>query len=149
MLCVVKNRLRIVETKAMACCVMTGSVTESFLIASAEAGPPHSPYGIHKITIAPFEQDFRRDTAAWGQLFEFLVISGMISSCGFGFTTRGEGKGENWRSRGCSLFVRKITRLTSVVSVCSNISCQGQIERIEDGLVFACRCFFGGSFACL
>ena len=90
---VVNNRLRIDDTKSMALCVMTGSVTESFLIASAEAGPPHSPYAIHKLTIAPFDQDFRRDTAAWGLLFDFLVISGAISASGFSFTTRREGLG--------------------------------------------------------
>jgi hypothetical protein len=103
MLCVVGNRLRVAETKSMALCVMTGTVTESFLIDSVETGPPNSPYAVHKVTIAPFEQDFRRDTAAWGSLFDFTVIYGTISPSGFGFTTRGEGKGDNWRS--CESFV--------------------------------------------
>lgn len=102
---VISTRLRIADTKAMALCVMTGTVTESFLIASIEGGPPQSPYAIHKITIAPFEQDFRRDTAVWGVLFDFHVISGMISHAGFSFTTRGEGKGESWRARKCYLIV--------------------------------------------
>ena len=108
---VINNRLRITDTKAMASCIMTGSITESFLIASAEAGPPHSPYSIHKITIAPFEQDFRRDTAVWGHLFDFHVISGMISSRGFSFTTRGEGKGDLLRPCECYLFIHRITCL--------------------------------------
>jgi len=103
---VVTNRLRIDNNaKSVAYCVMTGVVAESFLIASAKAGPPHSPYAIHKLTIAPFEQEFRRDTAVWGLLFDFLVISGAISVAGFSFTTRGEGKGEPWRSRECYSFV--------------------------------------------
>lgn len=78
---------------------MTGTVTESFLVASAEAGPRHSPYAIHKLSIAPFEQDFRRDTSTWGLLFDFHVITGMISPAGFGFASRGEGKGDSWRTR--------------------------------------------------
>ena len=98
---VMNTRLRIAETKSMAMCVMTGTVTESFLVASADAGPPNAPYPIHKLTIAPFEQDFRRDVAAWGQLFDFHVIAGQISPAGFSFMTRGEGKGESWRSREC------------------------------------------------
>ncbi|KAH9953255.1 hypothetical protein BGW80DRAFT_1259407 [Lactifluus volemus] len=102
MLCVVGNRLRVAETKSMALCVMTGTVTESFLIDSVETGPPNSPYAVHKVTIAPFEQDFRRDTAAWGSLFDFTVIYGTISPSGFGFTTRGEDKGDNWRSSSAS-----------------------------------------------
>jgi hypothetical protein len=77
-LSVVNNRLRIADTKSMALCVMTGTVTESYLVGSAEAGPPHSPYAIHKVTIAPFEQDFRRDTALWGLLFDFHVIYGKV-----------------------------------------------------------------------
>ncbi|KAH9967620.1 hypothetical protein BGW80DRAFT_1462138 [Lactifluus volemus] len=96
-LSVVNNRLRIADTKSMALCVMTGTVTESYLVGSAEAGPPHSPYAIHKVTIAPFEQDFRRDTALWGLLFDFHVIYGTTSQAGFGFTTRGEGRGDGWR----------------------------------------------------
>jgi hypothetical protein len=97
---VVNCRLYVADANAMAICVMTGTVTESFLIASAESGPPHAPYSVHKITIAPFEQDFRRDTAAWGYIFNFHIISGAISPEGFSFSTRGEGKGDNMRSRG-------------------------------------------------
>ena len=93
LLSVANNRLRVADDRSMALCIMTGTVTESFLIASAESGPPHSPYAIHKVTIAPFEQDFRQDIAAWGLLFKFEIISGMLSPAGFSFATRGEGKG--------------------------------------------------------
>jgi len=93
------NRLRVVESKSLALCIMTGTVTESFLVASAEAGPRHSPYAIHKLTVAPFQQEFRRDTSAWGVLFDFHLISGMICPAGFSFTSRGEGKGDSWRTR--------------------------------------------------
>jgi len=76
--------------------IMTGTVTESFLVASAQAGPRLSPYSIHKITIAPLEQDFRRDVSLWGMLFNFHTAAGSISPYGFSFATRGEGKGDGW-----------------------------------------------------
>ena len=63
------SRLRIADSKSLAICIMTGTVTESYLKDAAEAGPRHSPYGIHKVTIAPFEQDFRRDMSVWGMKF--------------------------------------------------------------------------------
>jgi len=99
------SRLRIADSRSLAVCIMTGTVTESFLLASAEAGPRHSPYAIHKVTIAPLQQDFRRDTSTWGLLFDFHVITGLISPAGFGFATRGEGKGDNWRTRAFIMFL--------------------------------------------
>ena len=73
---------------------MTGTITESFLIDTAQAGPRHSPYSIHKITTAPLKQDFQRDISVWGMLFKFNSAAGTISPFGFSFTTRGEGKGD-------------------------------------------------------
>ena len=78
--------------------IMTGTVTESFLVATAEAGPRHSPYLIHKISIAPLEQDFRRDVSVWGMMFNFRSAAGTISPYGFSFATRGEGKGDGWKA---------------------------------------------------
>ena len=101
LLCVVNNRLCVDDTGAMALCIMTGTVTESFLVASIDAGPPNATYPIYKLTIAPFEQEFRCDNAVWGLKFKFHVISGSISPAGFSFVTRGEGKGESWRSCEC------------------------------------------------
>ena len=75
---------------------MTGTLTESYIVAPCEAGPRHSPYSIHKVTIAPLEQEMRRDASVWGMLFDFHVITGMIFPAGFGFVTRGEGKGDGW-----------------------------------------------------
>lgn len=77
---------------------MTGTLTESFVIDSCEAGPRTAPYPIHKVTIAPLEQDWRRDVSVWGMLFDFHVIVGMLSESGFGFATRGEGKGDGWKN---------------------------------------------------
>ena len=92
------SRLRVKENKSLAICIMTGTLTESYLIGSAEAGPRHAPYAIHKVTIALLEQEMRRDMSAWGLLFDFPTasITGMMSPAGFGFATRGEGKGDGW-----------------------------------------------------
>ena len=76
--------LRIKDKRTLAICVMTGTLTESYLIEAAEAGPNL----IHKVTIAPLEQEMRRDASLWGELFDFHVITGMMSSSGFGFATR-------------------------------------------------------------
>ena len=96
LLYVENSRLRIKDKKSLAICVMTGTLTESYLVGSSEAGPRHSPYSIHKVTIAPLEQEMRHDASAWGMLFDFQVITGMMSPAGFGFATRGEGKGDGW-----------------------------------------------------
>lgn len=132
---VFNDRLRIDDTRAMASCIMTGTVTESFLVESAEAGPAHSLFPIHKLSIAPFEQDFRQDTAVWGLKFEFLVMPGTISPAGFSFTTRRAGKGEPWRSRKCFSSIVQCPVSCSSVSVCSDFSCKERIEWIEDGFV--------------
>ena len=79
---------------------MTGTLTESYLIESSEAGPHHLPYAIHKVTIAPLEQEMRQDASMWGMLLDFRVITGMMSLAGFIFTTRGEGKGDGWSNAG-------------------------------------------------
>lgn len=92
------SRLRVRDKKSLAIGIMTGTVTESFLVASAQAGPRNSPYSVHKITIAPLEQDFRRDVSLWGVLFNFHTAAGSINPFGFSFTTRGEGKGDSWKA---------------------------------------------------
>jgi hypothetical protein len=96
LLYVENSRLRIKDKKCLAICVMTGTLTESCLIGSSDAGPRHSPYPIHKVTIAPLEQEMRRDASLWGLLFDFRVITGSMSPAGFSFATRGEGKGDGW-----------------------------------------------------
>jgi hypothetical protein len=109
---VVSGRLRVVDTNAIALCLMVGTVTESFLIKPCIPGR-YSTSPVHKITIAPFEQEFRRDTSLWGLLFDFHVISGTISTEGFGFASRREGKGDGFGACECDtcliipgLFVR-------------------------------------------
>lgn len=98
LLVVENSRLRVRDKKQLAICIMTGTLTESFVVDSCDAGPRHSPYSIHKVTIAPLEQDWRRDVSVWGMLFNFHTIAGMLSESGFGFATRGEGKGDGWKN---------------------------------------------------
>lgn len=77
---------------------MTGTVTESYLLAPCESGLHHAPYSIHKISIAPLDQDMQCDMAMWGLLFQFQVAAGMMSPLGFAFATHGEGKGNGWKT---------------------------------------------------
>ena len=91
------SRLRLREKDILAIGIMTGTVTESFLAVAAQAGPSTSPYSIHKITLAPLEQDFRRDVSLWGMLFNFHAAAGSISPYGISFDTRGEGMGGAWK----------------------------------------------------
>lgn len=105
-LVVENSRLRIQDKKSLAICIMTGTLTESFVVESCDAGPHHAPYRIHKVTIAPLEQDWRRDVSVWGLLFNFHVIAGMLSESGFGFATRGEGKGDGWKNGKFDNFVQ-------------------------------------------
>lgn len=76
---------------------MTGTAIESNLVDPALAGPLSNRYAIHKLTLAPFQQDWCRDVSVWGLLFGFPVITGSISEEGFSFATRGEGK-DGYRS---------------------------------------------------
>ena len=80
------RRLKIAGTTHNAVGVMIGVVTECFLVKEATV-----PYVVHKVTIVPFSQDIRRDTAVWGQLFAFRTIPGSVSSYGFSFLTRKQG----------------------------------------------------------
>jgi hypothetical protein len=95
------SRLRITSSKSLAICLMTGTITESFIIAPCKSGPRSSPYNIHKVTIAPLEQDLRRDMSVWGLLFGFHLIAGAMSPLGLSFSTRGEGRGNGWKTGEC------------------------------------------------
>src|SRR6202041_2096229 len=64
-------------------CIMLGTATESMLFQECPL-----PYPVHKITIAPFKQEMRRDTSLWGLLFGFSIMAGSISDLGFSFLTR-------------------------------------------------------------
>lgn len=83
------GRLKLRETSStMAVCIMTGIVTDCSIIAEGWTGGPDNEKAVHKISIAPFRQDFRRDTTMWGKILNFDNISCAISTEGVSFTTK-------------------------------------------------------------
>ena len=101
---------------------MTGTLTESYLVEPSESGPRNLPYYIHKVTIAPLEQEMRRDSSVWGMMFNFQTIVGMMSQAGFGFVTRGEGKGNFIASAPSSPVKSRTSVLKSVSSVIPSLA---------------------------
>ena len=94
LLCCDNQRLKNSDSKTLTIGIMTGTTTESFLFTAVEGGPRHNPWTEHRITLAPFTQDMRRDVSMWGLVLNFHVIGGLANSLGFSFTTRAEGKGD-------------------------------------------------------
>jgi hypothetical protein len=82
------GRLKLREPSSTAVCLMTGVITECSVIAESLAGAPDNAKAVHKVCIAPFRQDFRRDTTLWGVVLNFYSMSGAVSAEGIAFTTR-------------------------------------------------------------
>jgi len=82
------RRVKIAGSGENAVGIMLGLVTECFLVSEGTGGSALSPYPVHKISIAPFAQEMRRETSLWGQLLGFQVISGTVSGHGMTFSTR-------------------------------------------------------------
>jgi hypothetical protein len=82
------GRLKLKGPLSTAVCLMTGIITECCIISEGMSGPPDSVKSVHKVCIAPFRQDFRRDTTAWGKVLGFNTISCAVSDEGIAFTTR-------------------------------------------------------------
>jgi len=80
--------MKVKDSKEVAVGIMLGMCTECALVEYLLIGGNLSPMMIHRITIAPFKQEMRRDTSVWGWLFEFDVIPGSVSDLGFSFSTR-------------------------------------------------------------
>ena len=80
--------IKIAGTRRCAVGIMLGIVTECNIVSAAIAGPPSATYSMRRITIAPFDQEFRRDTSVWGQVLEFHSIVGTISAGGVSFSSR-------------------------------------------------------------
>lgn len=91
------NRIKVIVTKKIAVGIMIGMITESDIISSATMGFKN-PYNVHRVTIAPAQQEFRRDMSVWGKLLGFTTITGPTSKNGISFSTFGEGKGLNFAS---------------------------------------------------
>lgn len=86
------QRIRLCGTRTFSQALMCGVVTASNIISSVTVGGPNNQYRQHRVTIAPFAQEMRRDTSVWGALLNFKVIMATTSHLGFSFITRGEGK---------------------------------------------------------
>lgn len=82
------GRLKLKDPSTTAVCLMTGIVTECCIISEGMSGPPDSAKPVHKVCLAPFRQDFRRDTTLWGRVLGFYTISCAVSYEGIAFTTR-------------------------------------------------------------
>jgi hypothetical protein len=76
------GRLKLKEPSSIAMCLMTGIVSEGF------TGGPDNNKIVHKISLAPFCQEFRQDTTMWGKVLKFDNLSCAISTDGISFTTK-------------------------------------------------------------
>ena len=82
------GRLKLKEPSSVAVCIMTGIITECAIISEGYTGGPDSEKTVHKVSIAPFRQEFRCDTTMWGRILNFDSLSCGISTEGVSFTTR-------------------------------------------------------------
>ena len=82
------GRLKLKEPSSVAVCIMTGIVTDCAIISEGCTGGPDNEKVVHKISIAPFRQEFRRDTTMWGKILNFDSLSCAISTEGLSFTTK-------------------------------------------------------------
>jgi hypothetical protein len=82
------GRLKLSSPNTVAVGVMTGVISECAIVAEGSIGAPESLRTVHKVTVAPFHQEIRRDTTLWGTVLGFYSISSAISLEGLAFTTR-------------------------------------------------------------
>lgn len=82
------GRLKLKDPSSVAVCIMTGIVTDCAIVSEGCTGSPDNEKTVHKISIAPFRQEFRRDTTMWGKILNFDSLSCGISTEGLSFTTK-------------------------------------------------------------
>ena len=82
------GRLKIKEPSSVAVCIMTGIVTDCAIVSEGCTGGPDNEKTVHKISLAPFHQEFRHDTTMWGKILNFNSLSCAISTEGLSFTTK-------------------------------------------------------------
>lgn len=82
------GRLKLKEPSSVAVCLMTGIVSDCAIISEGCTGGPDNEKIVHKISLAPFRQEFRRDTTMWGKILNFDNLSCAISTDGISFTTK-------------------------------------------------------------
>ena len=79
--------LKLKDPASVAVCIMTGIVTDCAIISEGFTSPDNEKV-VHKISIAPFHQEFRWDTTMWGKILNFDNISCVVSTEGLSFTTK-------------------------------------------------------------
>jgi hypothetical protein len=82
------GRLKLKEPSSIAVCLMTGIVSDCAIVSEGFTGGPDNEKIVHKISLAPFRQEFRRDTTMWGKILKFDNLSCAISTDGISFTTK-------------------------------------------------------------
>lgn len=93
-----QTRIKLRDSTTFCHCLMSGVVTASAIVSSVEVTGQNGKYLQHRITIAPFPQEMRRDTSVWGQLLDFSVIKATTSQKGFSFVTRGSNQTSKYSS---------------------------------------------------
>ena len=79
--------IKIAGTRRCAVSIMLGIVSECNIVSPGFAGPPSATYSVRRITIAPFDQEFRRDTSVWGHILKFRSIVGTVGAGGVSFSS--------------------------------------------------------------
>ena len=82
------GRLKFKEPPSIAVCIMSGIITDCSIISEGFTSGPENEKTVHKVPLAPFHQDFRRDTTMWGKILYFDNLSCAISTEGMSFTTK-------------------------------------------------------------
>lgn len=112
------DRIRLRNSSTFGHGLMSGVIRASAIISSVIVGGV-TKYGQHRVTIAPFAQEFRRDTSVWGQLLDFTVISATTSHLGFSFVTRGDNQQSSYSKSGKFCLLTSPHFIFSDLSICS------------------------------
>ena len=81
------GRLKVKEPPSVAVCIMTGIISDCSIVSEGFTGPENEKT-VHKVSLAPFRQEFRRDSTMWGKILYFDNLSCAISTEGVTFTTK-------------------------------------------------------------
>lgn len=94
---------------------MSGVVTDSQIVSSITVGGMNGKYQQHRITIAPFSQEMRRDTSVWGQLLDFTVVMATTSNLGMSFVTKGDVQSAKYSS--CKLQLSFLVSVSLLITL--------------------------------
>jgi hypothetical protein len=83
-----QGRLKLTKPSAVAVCTMMGILTECAIVSKGFTGSTDNIKTVHKVTLAPFWQEFRHDMTVWGKALSFYSMSCAVSVDGVLFTTQ-------------------------------------------------------------